>query len=64
MAEWRLEAFEVRDFEFPREMVPHIVGLLAGDERDSVFAIAIPAGIGAVRVHPDGVTLYPSSRQP
>jgi len=63
-AEWRLDAFQVRDFEFPREMVPRIVGLVAGDSRDSVLSIAIPAGIGRVRVHPDGVTLYPSSPQP
>ncbi|MEZ4413538.1 MAG: hypothetical protein R2910_11185 [Gemmatimonadales bacterium] len=64
LAEWRLDAFQVRDFDFPREMVPKIVGLLAGDKRDSVLSIAIPIGIGRVRVHPDGVTLYPSSPQP
>lgn len=64
LAEWRLDAFQVRDFEFPREMVPRIVGLLAGDKRDSVLAIVIPPGIGRVRVHPDGVTLYPSSQLP
>ena len=63
-AEWRLDAFQVRDFEFPREMVPRIVGLVAGDRRDSVLTITIPLGIGRVRVHPDGVTLYPSSQQP
>ncbi len=64
IAEWRVDAFQVRDFEFPREMVPRIVGLVAGDRRDSVLAITIPVGIGRVRVHPDGVTLYPSSQQP
>lgn len=64
LAEWRLDAFQVRDFEFPREMVPRIVGLLAGDQRDSVLSIVIPVGIGRVRVHPDGVTLYPSSQLP
>ncbi len=63
-AEWQVDAFQVRDFEFPREMVPRIVGLVAGSKRDSVLSIAIPVGIGGVRVHPDGVTLYPSSRQP
>jgi len=63
-AEWRLDAFQVRDFEFPREMVPRIVGLISGDRRDSVLRIAIPAGIGGVRVHPDRVTLYPSSGPP
>lgn len=63
-AEWRVDAFQVRDFAFPREMVPRIIGLIAGDKRDTVLTIAIPRGIGGVRVHPDGVTLYPSSRQP
>ncbi|HEX5005158.1 MAG TPA: hypothetical protein VFV65_07565 [Gemmatimonadales bacterium] len=63
-AEWRVEAFQVRDFDFPREVVPRIVGLVAGNPRDSVLAIVIPEGIGGVRVHPDRVTLYPSSRLP
>lgn len=63
-AEWRLDAFQVRDFDFPREMVPRIVGLLAGDKSDSVLVITIPPGIGGVRVYPDGVTLYPSGQQP
>lgn len=61
-AEWRVDAFQVRDFDFPREMVPRIVGLVAGNERDSVIAIVIPLGIRGVRVRPDGVTLYPSDR--
>jgi hypothetical protein len=63
-AEWRLDAFEVHGFEFPSEMVPRIVGVIAGNDRDSALSIAIPAGIARVRVHPDGVTLYPSSRKP
>lgn len=63
-ATWQVDAFQVRDFEFPREVVPRIVGLVAGDQRDSVLTIEVPEGIGGVRVHPDGVTLYPSGRQP
>ncbi|HQR16973.1 MAG TPA: hypothetical protein PK948_01310 [Gemmatimonadales bacterium] len=63
-ATWQVDAFQVRDFEFPREMVPRIVGLVAGDQRDSVLTIEVPEGIGGVRVHPGGVTLYPSGRQP
>jgi len=64
LAAWQVDAFQVRDFDFPREMVPRIVGFMAGSRADSVLSIVIPAGIGGVRVHPDGVTLYPSSRQP
>jgi len=63
-AAWRVDAFQVRDFDFPREMVPRIVGQVAGKPSDSVLGIVIPAGIGRVRVHPEGVTLYPSGRQP
>ena len=63
-ASWQVDAFQVREFEFPREMVPRIVGMVAGEQHDSVLVIEIPAGIGGVRVHPEGVTLYPSGRQP
>jgi hypothetical protein len=63
-ASWQVDAFQVRDFEFPREVVPRIVGLVAGDKNDSLLVIEIPEGIGGVRVHPEGVTLYPSGRQP
>lgn len=63
-ASWRVDAFQVRDFEFPREMVPQIVAQVAGDKGDGVLTIAVPEGIGGVRVHPEGVTLYPSGRQP
>jgi hypothetical protein len=61
---WRVDAFQVRDFEFPHEMVPRIVGLVAGDGAGGALRITIPPGIGGLRVHPDGVTLYPSSPQP
>ena len=61
---WEIDAFQVRDFEFPREMVPRIVGLLSGHKGSGGLAVAIPAGVGGIRVHPDGVTIYPSSPQP
>ena len=63
-AEWRVDAFRVRDFDFPREMVPRIIGVVGGAGRDSVLTIVIPPGIGRVRVQPDGVTLYPSGSPP
>ena len=61
---WQVDAFQVRDFDFPREMVPRIVELVAGDGAGGALPIAIPAGIGGVRVHPGSVTLYPSVPQP
>jgi hypothetical protein len=63
-AEWRVDAFQVRGFDFPRDMVPRIVRMVAGSGSDGALGIRIPQGIGGVRVHPDGVTLYPSGRQP
>ncbi len=63
-AEWRVDAFRARDFEFPREMVPRIVGLVAGQARDGALPILIPQGIGGVRVYPGGVTLYSSGSPP
>lgn len=63
-AEWRIDAFRVRDFDFPREMVPKIVGVVGGAGRDSVLTVVIPPGIGRIRVQPDGVTLYPSGSPP
>ena len=41
-----------------------IVGVVTGTREGGVVSIVIPAGIGRVRVHPDGVTLYPSGAQP
>jgi len=64
MAAWTVDEFMVRDFPFPSEMVPRIVGVVTGKREGGVVSIAIPAGIGGVRVHPDGVTLYPSVAQP
>ena len=63
-AEWRVDAFRARDFEFPREMVPRIVGLVAGKKSDGAVPIVIPPGIGGVRVYPGGVTLYSSGSPP
>ena len=63
-AAWTVDEFMVRDFPFPSEMVPRIVGVVTGRREGGVVSIAIPEGIGGVRVHPDGVTLYPSVAQP
>jgi hypothetical protein len=63
-ASWTVDEFRVGDFPFPSEMVPRIVGVVTGKREGGVISIVIPAGIGRVRVHPDGVTLYPSVVQP
>lgn len=63
-AEWTVTEFQVRDFQFPREMVPRMMDFLSRQETRGRLAVIVPQGIGDVRVHPDGVTLYPSRTEP
>lgn len=64
IATWTVDAFRVRDFEFPSETVPRVIGLVTGRKRGAALPVRIPAGIGRVRVHPGGVTVYPSGQAP
>jgi len=63
-ATWTVDAFRVRDFDFPRETVPRVMGLVSGRKQGAAITVRIPAGIGGVRVHPGGVTVYPSVHAP
>ena len=63
-ATWTVDAFRVRDFDFPRETVPRVVGLVTGRKQGAALTVTIPPGIGGVRVHPGGVTVYPSVHAP
>lgn len=63
-ATWTVDAFRVRDFDFPREALPRIVGLVTGRKAGAAVTVAIPKGIGGLRVHPGGVTVYPSGQAP
>lgn len=62
--EWTVTEFRVRDFQFPKEMVPRMMDFLSRQETRGRLAVVVPQGIGGVRVHPDGVTLYPSGTAP
>jgi hypothetical protein len=63
-AEWTVTEFQVRDFSFPTEMVPRMVDFLSRQETRGRLAVVVPQGIGRVRVHSGGVTLYPSGTAP
>jgi hypothetical protein len=63
-AEWTVTEFQVRDFRFPAEMVPRMVDFLSRQETRGRLAVVVPQGIGRVRVHSGGVTLYPSGTAP
>jgi hypothetical protein len=63
-AEWTVTEFQVRDFQFPREMVPRMMDFLSRQETRGRLAVIVPQGIGNVRVHPGGVALYPSRTEP
>lgn len=65
VAGWTVDGFRVRDFDFPSETIPRLIQLATGSRsRDARVRVAIPEGIGGVRVRPDRVVVYPSGRNP
>jgi hypothetical protein len=43
-------------------MVPDLVGVALGDPKRKTVPVKVPAGIRAIRVRPDGATLYGATR--
>lgn len=65
VAGWMVDAFRVRDFDFPAETIPRLIQLATGSKgKGATVRVAIPEGIGRVQVHPDRAVVYPSGRQP
>jgi hypothetical protein len=60
--EWRVRRFRIGDFPVPDEMVPGLVGRALGDPRRQAVPVSVPPGIRAIRVRPDGATLYGATR--
>jgi hypothetical protein len=56
--EWSVRSFRIGDFPVPDDMVPGLVGLALGDPTRKTVPVKVPAGIRAIRVRPDGATLY------
>ena len=55
--EWAVRSLRIGDVPIPRPAVPHVVERVLGDSRETV-PWTVPAGVRAVRVRPDGATLY------
>jgi hypothetical protein len=60
--EWSVRSFQIGDFPVPDEMVPDLVGYALGDPKRKTVPVKVPAGIRAIRVRPDGATLYGATR--
>jgi hypothetical protein len=60
--EWSVRSFRIGEFPVPDEMVPDLVGLALGDPKRKTVPVKVPAGIRAIRVRPDGATLYGAKR--
>ena len=60
--EWSVRSFRIGDFPVPDEMVPGLVGFALGDPKLKTVPVKVPAGIRAIRVRPDGATLYGATR--
>ena len=60
--EWSVRSFRIGDFPVPDEMVPDLVGYALGDPKRKTVPVKVPAGIRAIRVRPDGATLYGATR--
>ncbi len=62
VGEWSVRSFRIGEFPVPDEMVPDLVGLALGDPKRKTVPVKVPAGIRAIRVRPDGATLYGAKR--
>ena len=56
---WTIDALEIRDFPFPRAVIPAILHAMnLTDGRDASVPIPFTEGVGDVRVSPSGIRLY------
>jgi hypothetical protein len=56
---WTVDELSIRDFPFPRSVIPAIVSeLRVPDARGASVPIPLPAPVGDVRIGPAGVRLY------
>ena len=58
-AEWEIDRFRFRDFPIPRNAVPKLLGRAMGDTAAArAVPVLIPRSVTALRIRPDGLTLY------
>jgi hypothetical protein len=60
--EWTVRSFELRHVPIPADLVPRLASGALGDHGRPTVVFRIPRGIGVIRVHPTGATLYGASR--
>jgi hypothetical protein len=61
-AAWIVRSFQLRRLPVPTDLVPRLVAGALGDHGTRTVPVRIPRGIGGIRVHPTGATLYGASR--
>lgn len=59
---WVIDQFQLRDFPFPRDVVPRIVERALGKEAGGAIAVRLPAAVRRLRVEPQHVILYRDAR--
>jgi hypothetical protein len=60
--EWMVRSFRLRYIPIPADLVPRLVSGALGDHGRRTVPLRLPRGIGGIRVHPSGATLYGASR--
>ena len=60
--EWIVRSFRLRSVPIPTDLVPRLVSGALGDHGSRTVPLRIPRGVGGIRVHPTGATLYGASR--
>ncbi|MFQ5703940.1 MAG: hypothetical protein ACE5HT_07955 [Gemmatimonadales bacterium] len=59
--DWKIDAFVVRSFPFPRAAVPLLVNHLTGSS-DGVIVITVPPSVRRLGIRPDGITFSRRAR--
>lgn len=62
-AEWEVRQFQIRNFPFPRDVVPKLVEKALGDSSRRALPVTLPSGVSGLRIRPEGVTLYGASQR-
>jgi hypothetical protein len=59
--EWVVRSFRIRHVPIPADLVSRLVSGALGDHGSRMVPLRIPRGIGGIRLHPTGATLYGAS---
>jgi hypothetical protein len=60
--EWAVRSVRIREFPLPRPAVSRLVSRALDDPRRETVPWTVPPGIRAIRVRPEGATLYGAPR--